>query len=154
MIYVGLIYKYDNEQGTGLIMIGEGERKEFNIHEWVDTENSPAVGQKIAYTSDGFRAQIRVATPEDIALSKEQPKTAISSQEEPVKPKIFDDLESCLYHFTSSGFKLVKDVSNDGVRTLALRSFVNGDPLEVIVKQTDSKVEASLTVNGKLTPIL
>lgn len=62
----------------------------------------------------------------------------------------FTNIEECLDHFTTMGFKLVKDTQNYGARTLSLRRYANGEPSEVIIKHVGTKINVVQTVNGKL----
>ena len=65
MVSTGMIFQYDSTQGTGLLMLSDGETKEFSSNDWTDTVNSPAIGQKISYLSDAHGTQIKVAGEED-----------------------------------------------------------------------------------------
>ena len=62
----------------------------------------------------------------------------------------FSSVDEHINYFTDKGFKLVKDTENYGSRTLTLRMYADGDPLEVIIKQVGSKITVVQTVNGKI----
>lgn len=148
MIFIGMIYQYDSNKDTGLIMLSDGQNKEFTLKEWEDVENRPTVGQKIAYEDSGDGFKVRVATQEDIEnIQVEEEK---ESSNESVSENI--TIEEHLNKFTSIGFKLVKETSNDNTRTLLLRSFATGESEEIIITQIGAEVTITQTLNGK--PIL
>ncbi|MDF1878559.1 hypothetical protein JHD46_02765 [Sulfurimonas sp. SAG-AH-194-C20] len=136
MILTGMIFQYNEEEGLGLLMLSDAKQKEFSQKEWIDAGNEPAVGQKIAYISKADTFEVRVATQDDIkkSLLKQEEQTA----------------EEHLEHFTSLGFKLVKDTTINNVRTLTLRSFANFESEEVIITQKDNSVSVLQSINGKL----
>ncbi len=143
MIFIGMIFQYNSEQGTGLIMLSDGEQKEFSQTQWADSSNSPAVGQKIAYETNATSVKIRVASQEDITSA------SAVQEEESASDNKETTLEEYLQHFIGLGFKLVKDTSSDAVRTLILRSFATGESQEFIITQTASKTTIVETINGK-----
>ncbi len=61
----------------------------------------------------------------------------------------FTSLDDYLNHFTSIGFKLVKDDENNETRTLTLRRYVEGEYSEATIKQSGSKISVIQTVDGK-----
>ncbi len=139
MVFIGMIFQYDSTQGTGLIMLSDGEKKEFSSSDWTDTVNSPNVGQKVSYENDDNRILIKLASQDDIdkALKKDE-----DSKEE----KSLDDY---LNYYVDMGFKLVKDEQSDSSRIVTLRSFTVEEYSEAIIKQTGSKVTVAQTLNGK-----
>lgn len=148
MIYTGMIYQYDSEQGNGLIMLSDGEKKEFSVNEWVDTENEPEIAQKIAYETDGNSIRIRVATEEDIKRAEEDAQKEDIAEEESASSENseqFNSVDECIEHFTAMGFKQVRTKSDD----ITLRSYVMGDFAEVLIKQNGSKISVSQTLNGQ-----
>ena len=151
MLFTGMIYQYDSTEGTGLLMLSDGEKKEFSSNDWIDSVNMPAVGQKISYESNANRIQIKVASEEDIhkALAEKEKK---GSKEENVSTDLtqqFTSLDDWLNYFTSIGYKLVKDTGIDESRTLTLRLYTPADYGEAIIKQSGSKISISQTLNGK-----
>ncbi len=136
MILTGMIFQYNSEQGLGLLMLSDGQQKEFSIEEWTDVGNSPAVGQKIAYITNADEFEIRVATEEDIHKSSLKQEDEISVEEH-------------LENFISLGFKLVKDTTSNEIRTLVLRSFANLESEEVIITQKNANVSIVQSINGK-----
>jgi hypothetical protein len=58
-------------------------------------------------------------------------------------------VDEYINHFTEMGFKVLKDTENDGTRTLMLRKYVMDEHGEVIIKQSDSKISVTQTLNGK-----
>ena len=154
MILIGLLYQYDSEQGTGALMVGDGEKREFHIEEWVDSTHQPSVGQKISYEHNGYRAQIRVATQEDIERAESENSTVTAQKETaPKNSREFENADACITYFTEKGFKKVKDFDDNGVRNVVLRSLINGDPYEVTALESETLLEVKLAVNGKIEPI-
>ena len=151
MLFTGMIYQYDSSEGTGLLMLSDGEKKEFSSNEWIDSVNMPAVGQKISYESDANRIQIKVASEEDInrALAEKEKQ---SSKEENVSTDVtqqFASLDDYLNYFTNMGYKLTKDTVSDESRILTLRLYTPTDYGEAIIKQSGSKISIMQTLNGK-----
>lgn len=147
MIYTGMIFQYDSTQGTGLIMLSDGEKKEFSSKDWTDAVNSPAIGQKISYKNDANGIEIKVANEEDTnkpLADKEQK----NSEEENVM-KDFTSLDDYLKHFLSLGFNLVKDTKRDESRTITLRSYTTTEFREATITQSGSKISIEQTLDGK-----
>ncbi|MBL1242843.1 MAG: hypothetical protein COA39_000330 [Sulfurimonas sp.] len=137
MVYIGMIFQYNTDNGTGLIMLSDGAQKTFTSDDWVDSTNTPTVGQKIAYIDNANDIQVRVAREDDI-------NDTVSDKEESTS------VDEHLEHFTSMGFKLIKDTQNDGTRVLTLRSFATGESEEVVIKESGSKIDIVQTLNGKV----
>jgi len=148
MIFIGMIFQYNSEQGIGLIMLSDGEQKEFSQTQWIDSSNAPVVGQKIAYETDATSVKIRVASQEDTNRA-----SAAAKEEHSSNNKKETSVDEYLKHFTDLGFKLVKDTNSDAVRTLILRSFATGESQELIITQTDSKTTVVEKINGKIVPL-
>ena len=151
MIFTGMIYQYDNTQGTGLLMLSDGEKKEFSSNDWIDSVNMPAVGQKISYESNANRIQIKVASEEDInkALADKEKKSSKEENASTDATEQFTNLDDCLNYFTSMGYKLVKDTQSDESRNLTLRLYTPTNYGEAMVKQSGSKITITQTFNGK-----
>jgi len=133
MIFAGMIFQYNEQTQSGLIMLTDGTTKEFSTKEWIDEENVPAVGQKISYETIKTGVGVRVASEVD---TKETSKELISVEEHTQK-------------FIDLGYNLVKDTSSTTTRTVVLRSFATGESQEVIITQEGSEVTISERVNGK-----
>ncbi|PHQ55375.1 MAG: hypothetical protein COA30_06925 [Sulfurimonas sp.] len=136
MVYIGMIFQYNTDNGTGLIMLSDGAQKTFTSDDWIDSTNTPTVGQKIAYIDNTNDIQVRVASEDDI-------NDTVSDKEESTS------VDEHLEHFVSIGFKLVKDTINNEIRTVILRSFATGESQEVIITKKDSKTTIVETINGK-----
>jgi len=147
MIFIGLIYRFDSNLGSGFIMLSDGEKKEFTINEWVDTLNEPAIGQKIVYEMSGNAVRIRVATEADElnAVSKKEVQDDGSAQT-PLEG--FSSADEYVEYFVEMGFKRLKDIENDGFRTITLRRFADGEAQEVII-QDGSTISVKKTINGQ-----
>lgn len=152
MIYIGMIFQYDQNSGSGLIMLSDGEKKEFSAAEWIDTQNTPAVAQKIAYVISGSNVQVRVATEEDIvtAASDQEP-DVIEEEPTPEEDAVtFDTIDEYIEYYTQMGFKLIKDTGDNESRNAALRFYVAGDFGEVTLKQNGSKINVTQMMNGQV----
>ncbi|SFV61239.1 hypothetical protein MNB_SM-4-957 [hydrothermal vent metagenome] len=137
MIYIGMIFQYNTDTSSGLIMLSDGGQKSFTSDDWVDTTNTPTVGQKIAYIDDANTIQVRVACEADM-------------NNKPEEKKELKSVDEHVAHFTSLGFKLIKDANNDGTRVLTLRSFATGESEEVVIKEKASNISVVRTHNGKV----
>ncbi|MEN8303619.1 MAG: hypothetical protein ABFQ64_06090 [Campylobacterota bacterium] len=150
MIFIGMIYQYDSEQGTGLLMLTDGEKREFSINDWVDSANQPGMGQKISYEMDANRVKIKVATEEDIERASAQQEEVV--EEEIVSSegmKQFSSLDESLEYFNGMGFKQIKDIPSENSRVLTLRKYTPSEYGEAIITERDSKITVELTLNGK-----
>lgn len=101
-----MIYQFDSTQGSGLIMLSDGEKREFSSNDWVDASNMPAVGLKVSYESSDGLIKIKVASEEDKkkALSDEKHK---SSKEEDITS--FTSIQEYQTYFSNKGFDLIKN---------------------------------------------
>lgn len=141
-----MIFQFNEQGGHGMIMLTNGDTKEFSLRDWVDKGSEPAVGKKIAYILEGPQVQIREASKEDEIASKKPQEPEII--EEAVQNAI-GDFDAHIAHFTAQEFKLVKDVQDAGVRVATLRLYTPYDYGEVTLKQEGSELSVSQTMNGK-----
>ena len=65
MVLSGMIFQFNSEQGTGLLMLSNGESKEFSIRDWVDESQAPEVGLKISYEDSGYFKKIKLFSEEE-----------------------------------------------------------------------------------------
>lgn len=65
MVLSGMIFQFDDEQGTGLIMLSDGETKEFTARDWVDESYTPEVGLKISYDDSEYFKKIKRFSEEE-----------------------------------------------------------------------------------------
>lgn len=148
MISTGMIFQFNSDQGIGLIMLSDGETKEFGTHFWVDTENEPAVGQKISYEDSYGRIQIKVLREEVASVSS-------SDEDDSVKEEIdtdvvnFSNIDDCISYYTDSGFKLVSDNQEGETRTINLRLYTPTDYGEATIKKVGSEISVHQILNGK-----
>jgi len=152
MLYVGMIFQYDTTQKSGLLMLSDGEKKNFNITQWVDKENSPAVGQKISYREKKTHVEIQVATEADEAEAA-SPQEPESSAEEDAKEFVvaeYETVDEYINYYTSIGFKLVKDTKDGSDRIVTLRFYTPEDYGETIIKEDTSKISLKQTMNGQV----
>lgn len=153
MIYTGMIFQYDSDNRAGLLMLSDGEKKEFNITQWTDEENQPKVGQKISYKKLQNRVEIRVATTEDeetAKLSQEEQNELeeLNEIDEPnaTTPKSVEEYKS---YFLSLGYKLVKDTYEGEMRVVSLRMYTAQEYGEAMIKESANKISVTQSLNGK-----
>ena len=158
MNYTGMIYQYDQESGNGLVMIGDGESKEFSKSEWMETETEPSVGQRISYELVNSQIQIKLATQESEDKAKKYKESLQDDQKQEELPKetpkcsiSFESIDKCIEHYTNLGFKLAKDSQSGLTRTLSFRyySSATGDFGEALIKQTGDIIHVTQTLNGQ-----
>ena len=148
MIYLGMIFQYDEATSTGLIMLNDGEQGKFSSFDWIDTENIPSVGQKISYENSNGRIKIRVATQEDkdrALLDEEKESDAV---EDPTEH--FTNIDEYIKYFTEIGYKIIKDAKDDQVRKLSLRLYTPTDFGEATIVENGSEISVTQILNGKL----
>ena len=44
-----MIFQFNADEGVGLIMLSDGQTKDFDTKDWVDETNEPSLGQEILY---------------------------------------------------------------------------------------------------------
>ena len=149
MIYTGMIFQYNEALGSGLIMLFDGEKKEFTKTDWIDAINAPAVGQKISYESMANKVYIKLFSEEDAnkeSLVQEQ------GRDEDLLPQSEEEslsVDEYIEYYISNGFKVLRDVQNDASRTVTLRFYKSGDFGEAIITQNGSKINIEQTLNGE-----
>jgi hypothetical protein len=127
-------------------------KKTFNRTNWVDSDNEPAVGQKISYDDSGYSAQIKVANEEDkiSANSVEEKPEEVEEKPSPLEViKELDTVDAYIEYYVEMGFKLVKDSEDDNVRTVNLRLYTPDDYGEATITLEDSKLSVVQVINGK-----
>jgi len=133
MNMTGMIFQFNSDDGRGLIMLSDGETKEFSINQWIDTNKSPTVGLKIFYdmkTNKVSSEMHKEETEEANALS-------------------FGNVEEYIEHFKEDGFNLVKDFEDEEVRTITFRKYAIDEPLEIIIRVKKGEITVTYMVNGK-----
>ena len=147
MIATGMIYQYDTAQGIGLIMLTDGETKQFSKHYWVDTDNEPAVGQKISYEDNYGHVQIKIAS-EELSAAESSTEDEKVAQEEDAAGQ-FSTVEDFITYYTDSGFKLVSDNEDGESRTITFRLYTPTDYGEATIKKIGSEITVMQVLNGK-----
>lgn len=148
MVYIGMIFQFENSQGEGMIMFSDGEKREFSKNEWVDTLNLPSLGKKVSFEYSGNKVHIKLADSND-DITTAPPEVQKNVQEE-ITTFIegFTCVDEYINYYINKGFKLIKDVEVEAVRTLSFRKF-DTEPYEVIIKQSASNIIVTQTENGK-----
>jgi hypothetical protein len=141
MVLSGMIFQFDSDQGIGLIMLSDGETKEFSTREWVDASHLPKVGLKISYdTSEHFK-KIKCFSEEE-SISND-----VKTNENSTDPLV--SVDDHIAYYKERGFKLASDSIKDDVRVVSLRSYSMDDYGEVSIKYSDSKLDITVMMNGK-----
>ncbi len=147
MISIGMIFQYNEDLSSGLIMLTDGEQRDFNIRNWVDTENSPKVGLKISYEENPAQIKIRAVTKEDeerALLNDEE-----QEEEEVDISKLYSTVDEYIEHYKKLGFKLASDSQTGSVRTVTFRIYTPEDYGEATVEQNGSQINVTQILNGK-----
>lgn len=133
MTNTGMIYQFNQETGSGLIMLSDGSSIEFSKNEWSDETSEPAVGMKIVYAKDNANVNI-------------MPYDENSQQESSVSPSVDEYVE----HFKEEGFNLFRDTSEGETRTAILRKYEMQDHshIEVTIKRSNNDTTVTKTING------
>lgn len=128
MIFTGMIFQYNSDQGVGLIMLSDGEKKDFTIAQWIDKSNAPAVGLKISY-DDGYIKKVKLFTEEETnntsldANTDNDPATFTSIQE---YKKYYSDQDYVTNSSTSKKLTMQK-YSTEGIHSIMV-SLENSKP--------------------------
>lgn len=128
----GMIFQFNSDEGRGLIMLTDGQTKEFNASQWADENNMPSVGLKISYDESSNDVKIKMY-----------------DELEGKKNLSFSTADEYIQYFKESGFNLVKDTKDDESRTVTLRKFSIDEHSEVIIESRNDKTTVTRTVNGK-----
>ena len=136
MISIGMIFQFNNEAGTGLIMLSSGETKEFNVEEWIDTENEPSIGKEILYEDSENRIKIKVPTTQEKSKALLEKET----QKEESAPN-FKSKEECLNYYTDKGFDLINTAEDTRVCEVKMGKFKGESVETVCINFKDFKVE-------------
>jgi len=130
MVSTGMIFQFNSEQGTGLIMLSDGETKEFTTRDWADESNLPAVGLKISYEYNGYITKIKIPSEEEantISLDKK------TSQNE--DPAHFTSIEEYENHYLRKDFVTVAKTKD----TLKMQKYSTEGEYSITVSFKDTK---------------
>jgi len=161
MVFIGMIFQFNSAQGTGLIMLSNGETKEFSTDDWIDDSNLPKIGLEILYEDSDKLIKIKVPSEEEKSRIKNKSSADKKNVEEVNIDKAevneetvsFSTFDEYIQYYQGLGFKLAKDSDTNGSRTASLRSYVMGEFEEIILQQSDSKTTVTKTINGKKVDI-
>lgn len=137
-----MIFQFNKDNGSGLVMLTNGETKEFSVNDWVDTSNEAAVGLKVSYEKGDTFVKIQTLKNEG-AVSAEKEEAPVEEKSE------CSSVDEYVEHYVADGYKLVRDINQAGVRRAILRRFLEDGHGEVIVTEEDSKISLTTLVNGK-----
>ena len=136
MVFTGMIFQFNSDEGTGLIMLSDGETKEFSTDDWVDESNVPAVGLKISYESSDDLIKIKVPSVEDKNKSLPNEKT---SKEDDIAS--FTSIEEFQSYFSDKGFDVIKNTDESRDDELTMGKFSDEGVQSVSISFKDSKPE-------------
>jgi len=133
---IGMIFQFNTDAGTGLIMLSDGEQKEFSTNDWVDESNMPAVGLQILYEDNDNLIKIKIPSEEE--------KNEFGSTKKPKKEKeltSFASLEEFQNYFSNMGFDLLKTTDEAADNELTLGKFTDEGVQSVSISFKDSQSE-------------
>ncbi|HIP53938.1 MAG TPA: hypothetical protein EYH11_00500 [Sulfurimonas autotrophica] len=138
---MGVIFQFNSDDGKGLIMLSDGETKEFSRSQWVDKTRDPAIGLKIFYDSKTNKVS---------SQREDQETDTIKSEEENTQDVLsLNSVDEYITHFKEDGFNLVKDFEDDEERRIIFRKYTVEEPLEVIITRKNDQISLVYMVNGK-----
>ncbi len=161
MFFIGMIYQFNSDQGTGLIMSSDGETKEFSVDNWTDESQTPYIGLQVLYEYTDNTTKIRVATESEKSedkLRQQRQREAANTQpvvESPTMPsdnKSHDAIKSVdeqIQFYKDEGFNLINDIDENGLRKARLRRYVMGEFAEVLIECKDNDITVTKTLNGQ-----
>jgi len=150
MFFTGMIFQYDTNSKSGLLMLSNGEKKEFNATHWVDKQNQAAVGLKISYEQNAETLKVKVATQEDEQRALQEKEQGLEPQnEQDSSGDEFKNMEEYIAYFKDLGYRLVKDIQGDDSRDVELRIYTAEEYGDATIKQKGSKISVTQTLNGK-----
>lgn len=131
-----MIYQFNSDEGTGLIMLSDGETKEFSAVDWVDESNVPAVGLKISYENSDDLIKIKVPSVEEKNPTLPNEKT--SKEEDSAG---FTSIEEFQSYFTDKGFDVIKNTDDTADDELTMGKFSEEGVQSVSISFKDAKQE-------------
>lgn len=102
MVSIGMIFQFNRDEGTGLIMLSDGAQKEFSVNEWTDGSTTPSVGLQIVYEISDNTVKIKVPSEEE----KNELQPARKSKQEKELTE-FSSLEEFENYFSKKGFDVM-----------------------------------------------
>ncbi|MBC8237074.1 MAG: hypothetical protein H8E76_02475 [Helicobacteraceae bacterium] len=132
MFFSGMIFQFDDEQGTGLIMLSNGETKEFSSREWVDASQAPAVGLKISYDDSGHFRKIKLFSEEENNTIAEDTKTKQDTEN-------FNSIEEYENHYASEGFVSVAKTKDK----LSMQKYSTEGVYNISASLSNGKIEVA-----------
>lgn len=130
MVSIGMIFQFNNDEGTGLIMLTNGDTKEFATRDWVDESNDPAVGLKISYEDNGYLRKIKVPSEEEINNISSN----VNQNEDPTS---FTSLEEYENHYLNKDFVTVGKTKD----TLKMQKYSTEGEYSVSINLKDTNLE-------------
>jgi len=132
MVSTGMIFQFNSEQGTGLVMLSNGETKEFSLSEWIDASTEPAIGLKVSYENSDNLVKIKVlGEEENIINEKKKEKNEVS----------FGSLQECQTYFSNKGFEVIKSTEDTLETELTMGKFSDSSVECISISLKNSKVE-------------
>ena len=148
MVSIGMIFQFNNTQGTGLIMLSDGEKKEFSTDDWVDASNLPKIGLEIVYEINDNRIKIKVPSEEEknALKNKTLPGKKTVKEESDIGKKEDDitgltSLEEYQTYFSNKGFDVIKNTQETVDDELTMGKFSDESVETVSISFKNSKPE-------------
>jgi len=143
MVYTGMIFQFNDAQGSGLIMLSDGETKAFSLNEWVDSLNEPKVGLKISYEVVDNVIKIKVPN--------ESEENDASSTKKTIQEDIasLTSVQEHVKYFEEMGYRLVKKPNTSESDNVTMRRYSMDQHEEITISGSDSKASVTKTINGQ-----
>ena len=136
MVSIGMIFQFNSVEGTGLIMLSDGEKKEFSTNEWVDESNMPSIGLEILYDSSDNIIKIKVPSEEEKDEIRPNKKT---KKEEEISS--FASIEEFQSYYSNKGFDVINNTDKTTADELSMGKLSDEGVQSVSIRFKDSKSE-------------
>jgi hypothetical protein len=131
-----MIFQFNSEEGTGLIMLSDGEKKEFSTLDWVDDANAPKIGLEVSYESSAGPIKIKILSEVEknqILLDEKRKKEDDTTS--------FTSMKECQAYFLSKGFEVVENADETVPDKLTMEKFSDGSVQSVSIVLKNFKPE-------------
>lgn len=131
-----MIFQFNSDEGTGLIMLSDGETKEFSTDDWVDESNAPAVGLKISYENNDDLIKVKVLNEEN--KNKPLPNEKTSKEKDIANFTSIEEFESS---FSDKGFDVIQNTDESIDDELTMGKFTDEGVQSVSISFKNAKPE-------------
>ena len=135
MIMIGMIFQFNADEGVGLIMLSDGQTKDFDTKDWVDETNEPSLGQEILYEMTDGVIKVKIPSPEE----KNELKPTKKASKEQVQS--FASIEEFKSHFEVKGFDVIKTTDEATENELSMGKFTDEGVQRVCISSVGESYE-------------